>query len=1332
MPKKSRFEASGQQFQRRLVDYFVVYTCKPRRRIVLEEDHPSKERVDSKRDDHLEGEFNEVQHPLHSSVRKVGNRQNSKRVMERTASRSVHLRVAPDGGLPAINSNDATVLSLSDNIAQSNIEHHKSTHFFRGLRIPVIDDQDVNKSYDGTDDNDSVRSQQKQGENNDVNSNCNDSVCSLQKQEENDDGDGSTRNRIGEHEMSPTRIRPKYSDNEDETDIEEDNLRNHMSASSLTDNIIPPASASNEDDGAEIEGLLLNNEFTLVPVQTARYPKEDHPDCPMNPMVPHFCFPLSMHISKEYKIPQVHYFVLTNDKGKKMYGVCLTVWEEYIASDNGNRDEIEFSDFISKKGVIHIEGMNETDIEVSLTSKSVSVYVPKVLCILSSHAYLQSFREYLAQLYRLATMTNMMEVPIERYIVNICDETPAPPPGSFEIRLKILNSELAFWAPPANQPVAYVALPFNVLFECLDLSNIIFVWYALTLERKILLLSSHCSLLTICAEILCSLLFPMEWNHLYIPILPRFLSPMLDAPIPYLCGIARQHLEHAIQSISDETIVVDLDQNLITLGVLTPPFPPIPKKRRLKLEQSLELNAGDVFWAARGLTTSDVSFDENKTVKDGGIMKKADLVWKEKLQGVDHAFNLGFRPDSETLLNGEIRNEALDETFSIKYKQTRWDNVQESFLRFYVSMLRDYKKFVATDHGFNTKDFIRSQRSDYKLFLKEFCHTQQFDCFVTKKIFHSQDPAILFFDQSINAKRNRSKMSLKKKETSFLTEAQAHIKLRTIYALHPAGKEIDGNNLIDMIYRLENRNSTSFQYHSWPENFNECLLGSARPIPVAIAAEFERLDTATSKSLFKKHTSVDERNFQPTNFFPNIQTATFTLFLVLFCKGVVGKEFESMHTALLEGGTHLNVKDRLKFMAGELNQVIVEEIDDSLSSQRLFPDCVQICSSCVDQLKNVTGKTDILVTMKPMDDGKVIGKDRVSEADVETAQLLAVGQLDLAFSVFEIMLEYLPVDQESCRVLMEACGRCGDTVRATQLMSVMKQKRVVVDSEMYANYIAAFTISNRVKPDTLIPIPLTSIRLSSSRNRSHQSSFMDLSISERNESNDLSVNQSTEQSQSDVRNGADTSGNDSSSVVSTEFKSESSCSRPQWLHSSGVKTRRDKMPIPSKSVVVSELVERHISIGDTLLDYLYDGVKIECKGDTCPNCSVFIDTDTIMMGWTLCSFVEYATVCIYCKHRFIPRFVVDTNSTSFIGSQGPGTPLYCDFLSPWVVQREMYLATDGFENFDSVLKPEWRSENDFRAKLWWNIIVLFKEHKLPFSFLLQGSFQNHLILPMEI
>jgi hypothetical protein len=91
---------------------------------------------------------------------------------------------------------------------------------------------------------------------------------------------------------------------------------------------------------------------------------------------------------------------------------------------------------------------------------------------------------------------------------------------------------------------------------------------------------------------------------------------MLDAPMPYLCGISRENFPYAVGNISDETVVVDLDRNLITMGAQTPDLPILPHRRRMKLEAALEKHAGEIFWKSRGLTKANVedvrlSGDEN-------------------------------------------------------------------------------------------------------------------------------------------------------------------------------------------------------------------------------------------------------------------------------------------------------------------------------------------------------------------------------------------------------------------------------------------------------------------------------------------------------------------------------------------------------------------------------------------------------------------------------------------------------------------------------------------------------------------------------------------------
>ena len=117
------------------------------------------------------------------------------------------------------------------------------------------------------------------------------------------------------------------------------------------------------------------------------------------------------------------------------------------------------------------------------------------------------------------------------------------------------------------------------------------------------------------------------------------------------------------------------------------------------------------------------------------------------------------------------------------------------------------------------------------------------------------------------------------------------------------------------------------------------------------------------------------------------------------------------------------------------------------------------------------------------------------------------------------------------------------------------------------------------------------------------------------------------------------------------------------------------------------------------------------------------------MGWNPCNVQDYTVACPQCTKRFVPHFSVECKSSSFIGSQGKNTPLYCEFLSPWVLRNELERILnmpDGMENF---LKPKWRRNADINAIIWWNLILTFSRYRLPITFLLQGSVQNRLIAP---
>jgi hypothetical protein len=97
--------------------------------------------------------------------------------------------------------------------------------------------------------------------------------------------------------------------------------------------------------------------------------------------------------------------------------------------------------------------------------------------------------------------------------------------------------------------------------------------------------------------------------------------------------------------------------------------------------------------------------------------------------------------------------------------------------------------------------------------------------------------------------------------------------------------------------------------------------------------------------------------------------------------------------------------------------------------------------------------------------------------------------------------------------------------------------------------------------------------------------------------------------------------------------------------------------------------------------------------------------------------------------KFVPHFSVQSTSPSFVGSRGASSPLYCERLSPWVLQKELRSVMSESSKRDDFLQPEWREKEARNATIWWNLVVSFMRYRLPISFLSQGNFQTRLIAP---
>ena len=168
------------------------------------------------------------------------------------------------------------------------------------------------------------------------------------------------------------------------------------------------------------------------------------------------------------------------------------------------------------------------------------LFYTRSVCILSYYPFFQSFRECLKEIYRLANSPGV--IPIERYIINLCCETPMPVAKQRCVSLTLAHKPITFRLPDENE-CHLLDLDLERIFSCLDINNVILMFRALISQNfKIVVSSAHISLITSVMEGLVSFLMPFEWQFTYVPVLPYSVFGILEAPLSVLVGMHSSRL----------------------------------------------------------------------------------------------------------------------------------------------------------------------------------------------------------------------------------------------------------------------------------------------------------------------------------------------------------------------------------------------------------------------------------------------------------------------------------------------------------------------------------------------------------------------------------------------------------------------------------------------------------------------------------------------------------------------------------------------------------------------------------------------------------------------
>ncbi|XP_069946063.1 uncharacterized protein [Cherax quadricarinatus] len=141
---------------------------------------------------------------------------------------------------------------------------------------------------------------------------------------------------------------------------------------------------------------------------------------------------------------------------------------------------------------------------------------------------------------------------------------PVPPPGS---DITIPYGESKFFVAQCPNHLKLPTIPENrnlaEYYNAVDTNNMIIIFASMLYERRIIIVSKRLSRLSACVQAANSVIYPMQWQHIYIPVLPQHLLDYLLAPMPFLIGVNTLLLSKVQMDDVGEAVILDADNNIV-------------------------------------------------------------------------------------------------------------------------------------------------------------------------------------------------------------------------------------------------------------------------------------------------------------------------------------------------------------------------------------------------------------------------------------------------------------------------------------------------------------------------------------------------------------------------------------------------------------------------------------------------------------------------------------------------------------------------------------------------------------------------------------------------
>ncbi|XP_053923217.1 DENN domain-containing protein 5A isoform X2 [Cuculus canorus] len=553
------------------------------------------------------------------------------------------------------------------------------------------------------------------------------------------------------------------------------------------------------------------------------------------------CMPkgLAFKTQADSREPQFHSFIITREDGSRTFGFSLTFFEEVTSKQICSAMQTLYHMHNAEYDILHTPPTNDKDSCSStgdcngtavsklqrFNSYDISrdtLYVSKCICLITPMSFMKACKKVLEQLHQAVTSPQPPPLPLESYIYNILYEVPLPPAGR-SLKFSGVYGPIICQRPSTNE-LPLFDFPVKEVFELLGVENVVQLFTCALLEFQILLYSQHYQRLMTVAETITALMFPFQWQHVYVPILPASLLHFLDAPVPYLMGLHSNGLDDRSKlELPQEANLcfVDVDNHFIELPEDLPQFP-----NKLEFVQEISeilmafgippegnLHCSESASKMKSLRACDLVSDKRNGNIAGSPLNSYELLKENetiaRLQALVKRTGVSLEKlevREETSSKKDLKIQCDEEEFKIYQLNIQ---IREVFANRFTQMFADYEVFVIQPsqdkeswftnreqmQNFDKASFLSDQPEPYLPFLSRFLETQMFASFIDNKIMchdeDDKDPVLRVFDSRVdkirllNVRTPTLRTSMYQKCTT-IDEAEKSIELRLAKIDHTA------------------------------------------------------------------------------------------------------------------------------------------------------------------------------------------------------------------------------------------------------------------------------------------------------------------------------------------------------------------------------------------------------------------------------------------------------------------------------------------------------------------------------------------------------------------